>query len=93
MRFILQYFLFSGNKKGGCGIVFFCKQLSHLFIRAPLHLSLLFGINSVPHLAFYKYDKHFGVFSSWSQMNERMSRYEFSKQSNIGQKTVELEKM
>ena len=78
---------------GGCCIIFFCKNLSYLFIRAPLHLSLLLRINSVPHLAFYKYDKHFGVFSLWSQMNERMSRYEFSNQSNIGHKTVGSEKM
>ena len=61
---------------------FLYKQLSHLFIRALLHHSLLLGINSVPNLAFYKYDKHFGVFSLRSQMNGRMSRYEFSNQSD-----------
>ena len=72
---------------------FFHKELSHLFIRATLHLSLLLGINSVPHLAFYKYDKHFGVFSLWSQMNESMSRYEFSNQSNKGNKIVGSEKI
>ena len=78
MRFILQYFLFAGNKKAGCGILFFCKQLTDLFIRAPLLISFLLGIISVPHLEFYEYDKNFGVFTLWSQMNGRMSRYEFS---------------
>ena len=74
-------------------MIFFYKELFHQSIRAPLHLSLLFGINSVPHLVFYKYDKHFDVFSLWSQMNKRMSRYEFSNQSNIGHKTVGSEKI
>ena len=51
-------------------MIFFHKELSHLFIRATLHLSLLLGINSEPYLAFYEYnDKHFGVFTLWSQMN------------------------
>ena len=54
----------SGNKKRGCGVIFIYRQLSHLFIRAPLH----HGINFVPHLAFYKCDKHFCISSLWSQM-------------------------
>ena len=58
-------------------MIFFHKELSHLFIRASLHLSLLLGINSVPHLSFYEYDKHFRVFTLRSQMNGRMNRYKF----------------
>ena len=56
----------------------------------PYHL-LLLGINSVPHLMFYEYDKHYRVFTLWSQMNGRMNRYKFFDQPHkmiwlLGQK-------
>ena len=59
MHFILQSFLFSGYKKGRCGIIFFYNQLSNFFVRSMLYCLLLPGINVVPHLMFYENDKHY----------------------------------
>ena len=79
MSFILQYFSFSGNKKGWCGIIFF---VTNDLIYSYEHRCIL-RINCVTHLAFYEYDKNFGVFTLWSQVNGRIGRYEFSNKSKV----------